>query len=175
MRPNFPAALAMAASLALSVSFFAALPAEAHDGIHVTEPYARSSGAVGGSGAVFFVVDNHQIEDDRLISAATNVAERVEIHTHREDASGVMQMVHLEEGLPIAAMTATALERGGNHVMLLGLTREMKDGDMITLTLTFARAGVVEVEVPVDNARKPGGHGAHSGHGAAGADAAVSE
>jgi copper(I)-binding protein len=43
--------------------------------------------------------------------------------------------------------------RGGDHIMLMGLTRAFKDGDMIHLTLTFEHAGVVDVDVPVDNAR----------------------
>ena len=40
--------------------------------------------------------------------------------------------------------------------MLMGLTRPLKQGDVITLTLTFEHEGAVQVEAPVDNARKPG-------------------
>jgi hypothetical protein len=159
------------------------LPAFAHDGVHIQDPYARTMGGIGASGAVFFTVMNHQSGDDRLIDARSDVAQKVELHTHKDDGNGVMQMVHVPEGFVIPAEGTHALERGGDHVMLMGLTRELKDGDMVKLTLVFEKAGEVEIEAPVDNARKAamggmdhsahqmaeGGemdHSAHSGHGA---------
>jgi periplasmic copper chaperone A len=155
--------------IAATAAFFA-LPALAHDGVHIDDPYARSMGGVGTSGAVFFVIENHQTSDDRLIGVASDVAQKVELHTHKEDANGVMQMLHMAEGLVIAAEADHALVRGGDHVMLMGLTRALADGDVFTLTLTFERAGEVTIEVPVDNARKADGgmdHSGHAGHGAA--------
>ena len=52
----------------------------------------------------------------------------------------------------------TALEPGGLHVMLIGLKAPLKEGDKFPLTLTFAKAGKVDVEVIVE---KPG---AATGH-----------
>ena len=166
MRPTVSHLAALAASMVLAFSLATTPPAFAHDGVHVIDPYARTSGGQGASGAIFFVVDNHQIEDDRLISVASDVAARVEIHTHFEDVNGVMQMRHLVEGLPIPANDETVLGRAGNHVMLLGLTRALKDGDVISLTLTFERSGEAVIDVPVDNARKPEGQGSHDAHDA---------
>jgi copper(I)-binding protein len=48
--------------------------------------------------------------------------------------------------------------------MLMGLTREVADGDVIMLTLVFEKAGEVVIEAPVDNARKTGMEMDHSGH-----------
>jgi copper(I)-binding protein len=142
-----------------------ALPVLAHDGVHVSDAYARASAQ---SGAVFLTVTNHSANEDRLVSAASDVAERVELHTHVEDANGVMQMIEVEEGFAIPAEGTFALERGGDHIMLMGLTRPLADGDTFTVTLTFARGDTVAVEVTVDNARKPAAHGARDhgeGHG----------
>lgn len=127
------------------------LAAHAHDGVHVNNPYARVSGANAASGAIFMRIANHAATDDRLLSAASDVAERVELHTHNMTADGVMQMIHVEEGFVIPAKGEHALDRGGDHVMLLGLTRSLKPGDIITLTLTFENAGEIAVEVPVNN------------------------
>lgn len=146
---------------------FVALPALAHDGVHINDAYARSNGVMGGSGAIFFVVENHQIEDDRLIAAASDVANMVQLHTHIAGADGVMQMREVPDGFMIPANGLHALARGGDHVMLMGLTTALKDGDIVKLMLTFEKAGVVEVEVPVDNARKADAamdHGMHKGH-----------
>jgi len=142
-----------------------ALPAFAHDGVHINDPYARVMGGVGASGAVFFEIENHQQGDDRLIDATSDVADKVELHTHKEEG-GVMKMIHVPEGFAIPAGGMHALARGGDHVMLLGLKSELKNGDTVNLTLTFEKAGEVQVQAVIDNDRKPKGHGGHdmSGH-----------
>lgn len=153
---------AVAAALSLS------LPATAQEHpeeIHVHDVYARSTGQVGASGAIFFMMHNNTETDDRLVAASADVAERVELHTHKEDANGVMQMLEIEGGLPLASGEMHELARGGDHVMLLGLTRELKDGDTFPLTLTFEQAGEITVEAVVDNARKPGEGGMEHDHG----------
>ena len=143
--------------LAAALSLFA-LPALA-EGITIQDPYARVSTMMSKSGAAFMVIENTGATDDRLISAASDVAEKVELHTHKEDAQGVMQMLEVPEGFAIPAGGSHALARGGDHVMFLGLTRSLAQGDLVTLSLTFEKAGTVTVEVPVDLARKDGAMG----------------
>lgn len=122
--------------------------------ITITDPYLRVSGAMANSGAAFMVIENHGA-DDRLIDARSDLAQKVELHTHLEDSNGVMKMVHVAEGFPIAAGENHVLQRGGEHVMFLGLNAVPVQGDMVTLTLTFEKAGDVTIEVPVDNERTP--------------------
>lgn len=133
---------------------FIAMPAFAHDGVHINDPYARVMGGVGASGAVFFEIENHQDEEDRLISAASDVADMVQLHTHKEEG-GVMKMVEVPEGFAVPASGKHALARGGDHVMLMGLKSELKNGDVVDLTLTFEKAGEVKVQAVIDNDRKP--------------------
>jgi len=151
---------------ALAVSF--ALPAFAHDGVHVMDPYARASTGMSQSGAAFMRIVNHAGTDKRLIEAQSDVAQRVELHTHKEDANGVMRMIEVEEGFVIPANGEHELARGGDHVMFLGLNRALNHGDMVNLTLIFEDGEVVDVVVPVDLERTPQtaapmGHN-HSGH-----------
>ena len=150
--------VAAAATLCLT------LPAFAHDSVHINDAYARASAA---SGAVFLEIENHQTADDRLLTVGTDAAERAELHTHKESADGVMQMMEVPEGVVVPGNGTHALARGGDHVMLLGLKAPLKTGDVITLTLTFEKAGAVTVEVPVDNERTgaaPKVGMDHSGH-----------
>ena len=157
--------LTLIVAAATCLCFPAFAPAAfAHDGVHIVDPYARTMGGVGTSGAVFLVIENHQASDDRLIGVKSDAAQKVELHTHKDDGNGVMQMLHVPEGFVIPAKGEHALARGGDHVMLMGLTRELKDGDMIPVTLVFETAGEVAIEVPVDNARKAAAMD-HSGHG----------
>ncbi|MEL7164729.1 MAG: copper chaperone PCu(A)C [Pseudomonadota bacterium] len=131
----------------------------------IMDPYARSASPVAKSGAAFMVLHNMSDTDDRLIAASTNAAARVELHTHIENDDGVMQMREVEGGFAIAAGEKHMLARGGDHVMLMGLTGPLEQGAEIEVTLTFEQAGDVTVTIPVDNERKAahGGHG-HGGH-----------
>jgi periplasmic copper chaperone A len=152
--------------------FFAAilaiapLTARAHDGVHVTAAYARVASPAAQTGAVFMTIDNHAAADDRLIAVASDVAEKVELHTHAMTAEGVMQMLQVTEGFPIPANASHVLDRGGDHVMLIGLTQPLAQGDIFSLTLTFERAGKVVVIVPVNNEGPLDAEPDHSGHAA---------
>lgn len=127
-------------------------------GMMVEDAYARVSTKMSASGAAFMQIMNDTGADDRLIDVRSDVAERVELHTHQGDANGVMKMVHVEEGFAVPAGEVHMLKRGGDHVMFLGLTQTLHHGDVVPLTLVFEKAGEINVEVPVDLERKPG-HG----------------
>ena len=132
--------------------------------IEVLEAYARASSPSASSGAAFMVLKNLSDRDDRLISAESDVAQRVELHTHL-DVDGVMKMRAIEGGIALPAGGAHELARGGDHVMLMGLTNGLVDGQSIQLTLEFEKAGRVTIDVPVDLSRKPAAHKRHGDHG----------
>lgn len=131
-----------------------ALPAFAGD-ITVEDAYARTSTMMSKSGAAFMIIKNGTGVDDRVVSATSDVAKKVELHTHISDGNGVMQMVEVEEGFAVPAGGVHALKRGGDHVMFMGLNRALAHGDVVTVTLTFEKAGDMTIEVPVDLERKP--------------------
>jgi copper(I)-binding protein len=128
--------------------------AQAED-LRIEDAYARGPAS---SGAAFMAIHNDGEQADRLIGAETGAAARVELHTHSMSADGVMTMRPVEGGIEVPAGGAAMLERGGDHVMLMGLAAPLQDGGTVDLTLIFERAGRVEVAVPVDNARMPAGH-----------------
>jgi copper(I)-binding protein len=135
-----------------AVSF--ALPAVA-EGIMVQEAYARASSPKSTSGAAFMMIMNHSGIDDRLIDVKSDIAARVELHTHSADANGVMKMLHVKEGFAAPAGEMLALQRGGKHVMLMGIKQPLLQDDHFPVTLVFENAGEVEVDVVVDLNRKP--------------------
>lgn len=133
---------------ALTATIFA-LPAFA-DGIEVHDPYARSSGMSAIAGAAFMMIHNHGDVDDRLIDVRSDISKRVELHTHIDAGDGVMQMRHVPDGFELPAGEHVVLERGGKHVMFMGLNDAMEQGETVSITLIFEHAGEVEVQVPVD-------------------------
>ncbi|MEO1679779.1 MAG: copper chaperone PCu(A)C [Pseudomonadota bacterium] len=151
------ASLITAATLALGTSAIAG-------GITVSDAYARAATPNAKSGAAFMAITNTGTAPDRLVAAATDAAQRVELHTHIMDG-GIARMVEVEEGFEIAPGETILLDRGAEHVMMMGLTRSLIHGDTVELTLTFETAGEVTLEIPVDLERAPEGHGGHAGHG----------
>jgi len=132
-------------------------PAAVAADILVEDGYARVSRPGAPTGAMFMVIRNAGETADTLVAAASPAAKRVELHTHLEK-DGVMMMRPVEGGIEIDAGEVHALERGGDHVMLMGLTALLEDGMEVEVTLTFEQAGEVTVMVPVDNARGQAGH-----------------
>ena len=104
--------------------------------------------AGGTNGVVYMTVENTGEDDDRLVSARSDVAEAVELHTTNM-VEGVMQMRQAEDGVEIPAGEPVVFESGGLHVMLVGLTGSLATGDVFDLELEFEHAGPVTVEVEV--------------------------
>jgi len=161
-----PLRTAVAVALALFVA--ATLPAVAHDGVHVDDAYARISTATG---AVFLTIANHAGAEDRLVAVSSPAAAKAALHTHIEDAGGVMLMREVPGGLAIPGHGQHVLQRGGDHVMLMGLLQPLTTGDTLILVLRFQNAGLVTVSVPVDNDRTGPDAGDGVGHPAHGAAA----
>lgn len=139
-----------------------ATPGFAGETIAVHDAYIRSSTPTSPTGGAFMVIMNHGDTDDRLIGARSDIAAKIEIHTHIEDTNGVMRMVEVKDGIALGAGEMHALERGGDHVMFMGLSQDLIQGDTVSVTLIFETAGEVTIEVPVDRERKPGKMHKHS-------------
>ncbi|SFS49923.1 copper chaperone PCu(A)C [Brevundimonas viscosa] len=77
--------------------------------------------------------------DDRLVAVTAAGAGRVELHETRME-SGMMMMHPMEAGLPLPEGRLIELEPGGNHIMVMGLTQPLEDGDSLELTLDFQHA-----------------------------------
>ena len=129
---------------------FAALSSAAFADISVANAYMRSSNPKVA--AAFMEIANTGAEADRLVSATSDIAARVELHTH-EKVGDVMKMVEVEEGFTVPAGETLLLERGGFHVMFMGLAEPLKEGDAAEVTLIFEAAGEMTVSIPFDNSK----------------------
>lgn len=99
-------------------------------------------------GAFYFSVTNNGEEADRLMMIETDAADVVEIHSVVMD-NGVMQMSPELDGVEIPAGESLVLEPGGYHVMMIGLTESLLNGEEFTATLHFEHAGEIEITVPI--------------------------
>ncbi|WP_158968765.1 copper chaperone PCu(A)C [Chachezhania sediminis] len=139
----------------LALAALSATAAWADPVIEIVDPYARVASPTAMSGAAFMVLRNTGDTDDRLIAVRTQAAAKSELHTHKENDQGVMQMMAVEDGFAVPAGGDHALARGGDHVMLMGLSAPLAQGDAVPMVFVFEKAGEIAVDVPVDNERKP--------------------
>lgn len=125
----------------------AALPSVAQ--VVVANPWVRST--VPGQTTTGAFMNIKSATEATLVGAASPVAKIVEIHEMKMDA-GVMRMTAVDR-LPLPARKAVEFKPGGYHVMLMDLTRTLKQGDHVPLTLTVedkaGRKQTIEVKVPV--------------------------
>jgi copper(I)-binding protein len=84
---------------------------------------------------------------DRLLSASSPAAAKVELHVHVND-NGVMRMREVK-GYDVPAKGAFELKPGGAHLMFMDLKRPLKEGEKVPVKLKFAKAGEVSAEFEV--------------------------
>jgi len=138
--------------LAALVAILIPLAATAHEfklgDLTIGHPWARATAGGTANGAAYLTLANGGASADRLVGVASSIAAKVELHTHLMDG-GVMKMRPVE-GIDIEPGAPIELKPGGLHVMLIGLTAPLKDGDTFPLELTFQKAGKVTVTVNVE-------------------------
>ena len=101
--------------------------------VGVNDPWVRATVPAQKSTGAFMWISTSQ--DLRLIEVRSPVASSVEIHEMKLE-NNVMKMRAIA-GIDIPAGKTVELKPGGYHVMLLGLNRQMKEGDTVPVTLVF--------------------------------------
>ncbi|MGW6567022.1 copper chaperone PCu(A)C [Streptomyces sp. NPDC054975] len=94
----------------------------------------------------FLTIKNDSGTADKLTSVTSPISDDVQIH---ETKNQKMQQV---KSFDIPANGELKLERGGNHIMFMGLKTKPKQGDKVSIELHFEKAGPIKVDVPVEAA-----------------------
>jgi len=111
------------------------------------EPGHAGEMNMGFTSAAYLQLINRGKRADRLLRVSTPVAERAELHeTSMTGDVMSMQPVNYVEA---PANGKVELKPGGLHIMLVGLKRDLKPGERVTLQLVFEGAGTIAVEAEV--------------------------
>jgi copper(I)-binding protein len=140
---------------AFAVLLFSAGAASAAEPPAIADAWIRATPPGARTAAAYLTITSAGTAD-RLLGAATPAAGGVEIHTHVVEA-GMSRMVRVPE-LNLPAGEAVRLEPGGLHLMLLDVAGPLAAGTKVAVSLHFAVAGTVEIEVPVVDARATSRH-----------------
>jgi copper(I)-binding protein len=135
--------------------------ASAHEftasGVTVAHPWARATPGGVTVGGAFLEIRAAPGRGDRLVAARSPVAGSVEIHSHVMER-GIAKMRRVD-AVAVPGGKSVVLKPGGYHVMLMDLKQPLKEGDLLTLTLVFEKAGPIEVEATVEPIGATGPHG----------------
>lgn len=137
----------------------------AHAQVTVGDPWVRATVAQQKATGMFAQVTSAQ--GGKLVAASSPVASVVEIHEMAME-NNVMKM-RAVPGLELPAGKAVELKPGGYHVMLMGLKQQVKEGEVVPVTLVVegkdGKRESVEVKAPVRAlAAQHGGHSQGGGH-----------
>jgi copper(I)-binding protein len=114
----------------------------------ISSPWARATPPGAKAAGGYVTIHNSGTQSDRLIAVSMEIAGRAEVHEMKMD-NGVAQMRELEDGLEIPAGGTVELKPGSFHLMLMDLAGPLKEGDSIVGTLTFEKAGTVDLTFDV--------------------------
>jgi periplasmic copper chaperone A len=128
--------------------------------IQIEQPWARATPKGATIGAGYMKITNTGTEPDRLVGGSVSFAGRFEVHSMTME-QGVMKMREVKDGLEIKPGETVELKPGGYHVMFVDLKEPLKQGEDVTVTLKFAKAGTVEVKYPVEAIGAGGPAAAH--------------
>jgi copper(I)-binding protein len=132
----------------------AVMPAAATD-IVVKQAWIRATPRGAQVAGGYLTIENHGVTADKLISAATPAAAKIEIH-EMTTLDGVMMMRPVESGLDIPPGIAVTFAPGGNHLMFIGLKSPFSEGEHVSAALMFEKAGKIDVTLDVGSIGEKG-------------------
>jgi copper(I)-binding protein len=157
IRTSFIVAAVLAAAVAM--------PAQAEDvtvgQLKISAPWTRATPKGANVGGGYLKITNTGAVPDRLVGGSSDVAGRFELHEMSMD-NGVMKMRPLANGIEIKPGQTVEFKPGGHHVMFVGLNKPIALGEPVKATLTFEKAGKVDVTFAVEGIGAQTGGGDHS-------------
>jgi copper(I)-binding protein len=133
------------------LAMFAAAPAWAQ--VTVEKPWARATAPGAQVAGGYLLIRNAGTTPDKLLSASSPAAARVETHVHLHE-NGVMKMREVP-GYVIPAKGSFELKPGGAHLMFMDIRKPFVEGEKIPVTLKFEKAGEVKAEFHVGRLTEP--------------------
>ena len=115
--------------------------------VTVKEAWVRATVAQQKATGAFMQLQSAQ--DANLVGAQSPVANVVEVHEMAMDGN-VMKMRQVKD-IPVPANGSVELKPGGLHLMFMNIKAPLAAGETVPVKLKFAKAGEVEVKMPVNS------------------------
>jgi copper(I)-binding protein len=154
--------------LAAALSLGLAAPLAAHHAgealkagsLVISHAWMYENAGMGHSTSVFLTIDNQGAAPDRLIAAETGFADHAVLQAQTLSAEGVLEIKDVA-ALQVNPGQVLTLKPGVVWLELESVHQTFEHGEHFDLTLTFEKAGRIEVEVeiePLDEHEHEEGH-----------------
>lgn len=116
----------------------------------VSDAFVRATPKASKVGAGYATIRSTG-QADRLVAFRSPVSTRPELHTHINDG-GIMRMRQVE-AIEVPAGGEVVLQPGGLHMMFMGLSAPLVEGETVEVVLVFEKAGEIAMTMPVKGMR----------------------
>jgi copper(I)-binding protein len=118
--------------------------------LEVDNPWSRAIPKGATVAAGYMTIKNTGTAPDRLVSVSTPIAGKITIH-ETTMKNGVMKMRQVTGGLEIEPGATVELKPSSFHLMIMNVKQPIEKGKPFAATLTFEKAGTVEIEFSVES------------------------
>ena len=115
--------------------------------LEITQAWARATPPGAKNGVAFMVISNHGMSADKLTALNSKASDKTELHNHTNE-NGIMRMRRVPH-IHIPRHSKTVLKPGRYHIMFIGLKTAIKEGDMVTVNLSFEKSGKILLHIPI--------------------------
>lgn len=117
--------------------------------VFIKEPYAFATSDNAKTAAAFMVINNSSLDDDKLISATSDISQYTEVHENYIDPDDGTMMMRKIRFLEVPKNKEVILEPKGYHIMFINLKSPLKIGETFPITLNFEKSGAKNIIVNI--------------------------
>jgi copper(I)-binding protein len=149
------------AILAVTLGFGFSIQAQEAKVVSIKVDHAYTRATVPGQQVAggFMKIENKGASGDQLLSASSPAAGEVQLHEMAMEGN-VMKMRQVKD-ITVPAGGSVELKPGGLHLMFMNIKAPLAAGESVPVKLKFAKAGEVEVKMPVNAMGQAGGATKH--------------
>lgn len=118
----------------------------------LSDAYVRATPPGATVAAAYLTISNNSEHEVALKAASSPLAQAVEFHEHV--MQGDMMRMQPMPQVSVPANGALRFQPGGNHVMLIGLKRELVVGEQVPITLRFSNGETLTLQAEVRDMRR---------------------
>ena len=117
--------------------------------LEIVHPWCIETEGNANPVVVSMTIRNTGTKSDRLLQVSASIAAKTELRGSAPSGTNGDVIA----SVPVERRGEVNLKRGGPHILMTGVQKPLEPYDSFPMTLTFERAGKVEVEVMVEDAK----------------------
>lgn len=115
--------------------------------MNISDSYVREMPPASKNTAAYMQLKNMTDKPIKLLEVKSDIAKKIELHNIVSE-KGLLKM-QPQPFIEVKANNTLTLKPGSYHIMMMGMKRQVKQGEQVKMTLTFEGGITRELTVPV--------------------------